>query len=67
MNSSLRYKFKNFNQNDQAIWMQKVILYVAVVFTLLCKLNYDHHNQTRFPMHLPNGILFISYKTLNES
>ena len=38
----------NFIWNGQAIWMYKAILYIVAAYTLLCKLNYGNHNQTRF-------------------
>ena len=33
--------------NRQAVSMNEAILYIAVAFILLCKLNYGYHNLTR--------------------
>ena len=38
----------NFSWNDQAFLMYEVILYIAVAYILLCKLNYGYHNHTHF-------------------
>ena len=43
---------------DQAIWMLEGILYIAVAYILLCKLDYDYHIQAHFHKFLPNGTLF---------
>ena len=44
----------NFSWKGHVVWMYEAILYSAVAYTLLCKLNYSYHNQTRSP----NGTLF---------
>ena len=38
----------NFSWNRQAGWIYEAILYIAVAYILLCKLNYGYHNQARF-------------------
>ena len=35
----------NFCWNSQAAWMYEAILYIAVAYILLCKLNQGYHNQ----------------------
>ena len=40
--------------------MYEAVLYNAVAYILLCKLNYGYHNQAHFHQYLPNGILLSS-------
>ena len=46
--STLTIYIKNFTWNGQAVLMYEAILYIAVAYILLCKLNYGYHNQARF-------------------
>ena len=46
--SSLRIQIQNLGWNGQAVWMYEAILWFAVAYILLCKLNYGYHNQARF-------------------
>ena len=32
----------NFSWNGQTVWMYQAILFIAVAYSLLCKLNYGH-------------------------
>ena len=41
--------------------MYEPSLWFAVAYILLCKFNYDYHNQARFQTYLPNR-KYISYK-----
>ena len=34
--------------NGQAVWKYETVLYIALAYIVLCKLNYGCHNQTRF-------------------
>ena len=47
----------NFSWDGQAVWMCEAILYIAVAYILLCKLNYDYHNQTFSLMFSKRNIL----------
>ena len=42
---TLNMQILNFGWNGQAVWIYKAILYIAAAYILLCKLNYDNHNQ----------------------
>ena len=39
---------QNFSWKGQTFWMYQAILYIAVAYILLCKLNYGYHNHARF-------------------
>ena len=41
-------QISNFSWNGPGIWMYEAILYIAVAYILLYKLNYGYHNQSRF-------------------
>ena len=39
---------RNFVWNSQVVLKYEADLYIAVSYTLLCKLNHGYHNQVRF-------------------
>ena len=39
---------QNLSWNGQAIWMYEAVLWFAVAYSLLCKLDYGYHNQESF-------------------
>ena len=47
-----KLQIQNLSLNSQAVWMNRAILWFAVAYILLCKLNYGYHNQARFHLCL---------------
>ena len=36
-------QIQNFSWKGQTVWMYQAILYIAVSYVSLCKLNHDYH------------------------